>query len=155
MVEHVCTLHLRACDHTKFNLNFPQPSDEFQGRSQVHGHSSWPYCKAALRCEVLCTPCRGLITGNAPTSVESPRTALPAASGSENTSASVLEMEVEEVEYHVISQVTKSDWIEPAPLDVTSISRSSEVGGKSAMLEAFHQFQHNPQVQVCTGFDAF
>jgi len=89
----------------------------------------------------------GLITGSTPTSVESPRTASPATSGSENSSASVLEMEVEEVEYHVISQVTKNDWIEPAPLDVTSIPRSSEVGGRSAMLEAFHQFQHNPQVQ--------
>jgi hypothetical protein len=105
--------------------------------------------------DVLSVPCRGLITGSTPTSVESPRTASPATSGSENSSASVLEMEVEEVEYHVISQVTKNDWIEPAPLDVTSIPRSSEVGGRSAMLEAFHQFQHNPQVQVCTGLDAF
>lgn len=152
---HVFTLHLKACDHIKFHTNFQQYSlwMSFTGPHNFMVMTLGHIVKRVLN--VLCIPCRGLITGSTPTSVESPRTTSPAASGSENTSASVLEMEVEEIEYHVISQVTKSDWIEPAPLDVTSIPRSSEVGGRSAMLEAFHQFQHNPQVQVCTGLDTF
>lgn len=152
---HVFTLHLQACNYTKSITNFPQYSLQMcsTGPHNFLVRALGHIVKRPL--DVLCVPGRGLITGSTPTSVESPRTASPAASGSENTSASVLEMEVEEVEYHVISQVPKSDWIEPAPLDVTSIPRNSEVGGRSAMLEAFHQFQHNPQVQVCTGLDAF
>ena len=31
LVAYVFTLHLKACDHTKFNLNLPL--DEFQGPS--------------------------------------------------------------------------------------------------------------------------
>jgi hypothetical protein len=46
--------------------------------------------------------------------------------------------------------------MEPVPLSSATISTATassshgklQVGGSSAMLEAFHQFQHNPQVQV-------
>lgn len=43
---------------------------------------------------------------------------------------------------------TKPDWIEPPALDLATTPK--EHGAPSnAMLEAFHEFQHNPQVQVC------
>jgi hypothetical protein len=65
-------------------------------------------------------------------------------------------------EFQEMQQVTvsahglESDWMEPVPLSSATISTATascshgklQVGGSSAMLEAFHQFQHNPQVQV-------
>lgn len=40
------------------------------------------------------------------------------------------------------------DWMEPPPPPETTAESVSGEGGDSIMLEAFHQFQHNPQVQV-------
>jgi len=70
----------------------------------------------------------------------------------ESMDASMAKGDREEVGYHVSHPVSDGDWKEPAPFEVASSSRSTEVvgaGGYSAMLDAFHQFQHNPQVQVC------
>jgi hypothetical protein len=51
----------------------------------------------------------------------------------------------QDIGYHVSHPSSDGDWKEPSLFEVASTS--SNVGGKSAMLEAFHQFQHNPQVQ--------
>lgn len=45
------------------------------------------------------------------------------------------------------------DWKEPVPWELPSSSSSNGIIGAPGygnMLEAFHQFQHNPQVQVRT-----
>lgn len=64
--------------------------------------------------------------------------------------ASMAKGDREEVVYHVTHPIAEGDWKEPAPFDVASSSRGKEIigaGGYGAMLDAFHQFQHNPQVQ--------
>lgn len=43
--------------------------------------------------------------------------------------------------------VEPEPWIEPPPYEVVTSPKEPELPS-SAMLEAFHQFQHNPQVQV-------
>ena len=47
LAVHVFTLHLKSCDHVKFNSIIYAASDEFQGPSQYHGHGlgysvKWP-----------------------------------------------------------------------------------------------------------------
>jgi hypothetical protein len=64
--------------------------------------------------------------------------------------------EMQQQQVTVSAHGVESDWMEPAPLSSATISTATassshgklQVGGSSAMLEAFHQFQHNPQVQV-------
>jgi hypothetical protein len=64
--------------------------------------------------------------------------------------------EMQQQQVTVSARGVESDWMEPAPLSSATISTATassshgklQVGGSSAMLEAFHQFQHNPQVQV-------
>ncbi|KAG0567268.1 hypothetical protein M758_7G155800 [Ceratodon purpureus] len=60
-------------------------------------------------------------------------------------STSVVNVDGQDIGYLVSHPSSVDDWKEPTLFEVASTS--SNVGGKSAMLEAFHQFQHNPQVQ--------
>lgn len=66
----------------------------------------------------------------------------------EVTMSSIGNVDGEDIGYQVEHPVS-DDWVEPS-FELASSSRGKEIagnGGKSAMLEAFHQFQHNPQVQ--------
>ena len=44
-------LHLKACEHTEFNFNFPmvQPLHEFQGPHNFMVMALWPECSVGLR----------------------------------------------------------------------------------------------------------
>lgn len=94
---------------------------------------------------------RGLFTSRS----SSPLEASLASAGSsgevkEVTMSSIGNVDGEDIGYQVEHPVS-DDWVEPS-FELASSSRGKEIagnGGKSAMLEAFHQFQHNPQVQVC------
>ena len=101
-----------------------------------------------VRSEVLSGSDRGLLSGRTTSPLES-----SVASGESSEvkdvamTSSMVKVDGLDVGYHVIHPSSDEDWKEPSLFEVASTS--SNVGGKSAMLEAFHQFQHNPQVQVC------
>lgn len=91
---------------------------------------------------------RGILPAGSTNQVESPRAIVTSSTEvQEALVTSVMKVE-EETNYHVVEKAPEFDWIEPAPFEVAAINGSSESGGRGAMLEAFHQFQHNPQVQV-------
>jgi hypothetical protein len=95
---------------------------------------------------------RGLVTAAAalPPEVE------PSHSSSTSTAAAADEKEIAIISssdfgetQKIVGPVVESDWTDPALLSATADrSYCRHIGAQSAMLEAFHQFQHNPQVQV-------
>lgn len=91
----------------------------------------------------------GLFTNRSSNPLES-SLARAGSSGKEKDGAVSRDPKVdgEDAGYHVVDAVA-DDWLEPS-VALASSSKGKEVagsGGKSAMLEAFHQFQHNPQIQ--------
>ena len=84
-----------------------------------------------------------------------PAEASPSIAGDSDHSNSSLEVGIEG-DGHVDEELGQSracDWLEP-PLpcgggDLAMQERQHQTGGEGIILEAFQQFQHNPQIQVC------
>lgn len=98
---------------------------------------------------MLSGPDRGLLTGSNASPPESSVASTESSTEVKDVTmaSSMVKVDGEEIGYHVCHPSSDEDWKEPSLFEVASTS--SNVGGKGAMLEAFHQFQHNPQVQVC------
>lgn len=80
--------------------------------------------------------------------------AVEAPTGDSDPSGSSLEVRTEIGGYHdeEIGQSSACDWLDPPPLSGAFAMEETQhrIGDEGVMLEAFQQFQHNPQIQVRT-----
>jgi hypothetical protein len=80
--------------------------------------------------------------------------AVEAPTGDSDPSGSSLDVRTEIGGYHdeEIGQSSACDWLDPPPLSGAFAMEETQhrIGDEGVMLEAFQQFQHNPQIQVRT-----
>jgi hypothetical protein len=79
---------------------------------------------------------------------------LSTVGGSDHSSSSIPVRT--EIDGHVdeeLGQSSACDWLEPPPPSgavAMQEKQQYQISGEGVMLEAFQQFQHNPQIQVCS-----
>lgn len=90
--------------------------------------------------------CRGFVTSTHTPQVGSTPQFVEVTEVTENSTVTTVG-DVEEVNSDLCGPPTEPEWVDPLPIQVTA---NTVEAPSNAMMEAFHQFQHNPQIQVRT-----
>ena len=92
----------------------------------------------------MCIFCRGFVTPNRTTPVGSSPRFVDVTEVTENSTVTTVG-DVEEVNSDLSGPPTELGWVDPLSIQVKA---NTVEAPSNAMIEAFHQFQHNPQIQV-------
>lgn len=93
---------------------------------------------------LVCIFCRGFVTPTRTPQVGSSPRFVEVTEVTENSTVTTVG-DVEEVNSDLSGPPTELEWVDPLSIQVTA---NTVEAPSSAMFEAFHQFQHNPQIQV-------